>query len=81
MSENNRVRPLHVERDPDRERAEANQVTVTAVGAQFPSGAIYIEWRRDAFEPGERAKETVTSRYQNVEDAEQATAGRVVFED
>jgi hypothetical protein len=75
------VRPLRIERDPDRERASSSAATVTAVGAQYPSGDIIIQWRREAFEPGERSEETVTSHYHNVEDATQATAGTVVFED
>lgn len=75
------VRPLRIERDPDRERGSASEATVTAVGAQYPSGDIIIQWRREAFEPGERSEDTVTSQYHNVEDAEQATGGTVVFED
>jgi len=75
------VRRLHIERDPDRERDSASEETVTARGAQLPSGTIYIEWRREAFEPEERSKGVVTSRYECVEDAEQATGGTVVFDD
>lgn len=81
MSDIERPRRLHIERDPDRARLEANEETVTAVGVQMPSGAIIIEWCREAFEPGDRANKTVTSRYECVEDAEQATAGTVVFEE
>lgn len=76
-----RPRRLRVERDPDRARLEANEETVTAVGVQFPSGDIVIQWRREAFEPDDRANDTVQSEYRNIEDAEQATAGHIVFED
>jgi hypothetical protein len=81
MSEHNSVVPLHIERDPDRERASSSDETVTAVGARYPSGDIIIQWRREAFAEGERSKTPVTSHYRNVEDAEQASAGTVVFED
>lgn len=57
------VRPLHVRRDPDRERASSNNETVTAVGAEYPSGDIIIQWRREAFAEGERARAPVTSHY------------------
>lgn len=70
---------LRVRRDPDRARQNANEETVTAVGAQLPSGQIIIEWRRDAFAPGERSEEPVVSIYRNVLDAEQATAGTIEF--
>ncbi|WP_092894108.1 hypothetical protein [Halopelagius inordinatus] len=81
MSDYESPRRLRIERDPDRARLEANEETVTAVGVQMPSGVIYIEWRREAFEPGDRSEGLVHSRYENVEDAVQATAGNVVFED
>lgn len=75
------VRPLIIRRDPDRERASSSDETVTAVGAQYPSGDIIIQWRREAFAEGERARAPVTSHYRNEEDAEQASAGTLVFED
>lgn len=81
MSDYEQPRRLHIERDPDRARLEANEEDVTAVGVQLPSGTILIEWRREAFEPEDRANGTVQSRYENVEDAEQATAGNLVFDD
>ena len=81
MSDYERPRRLRIERDPDRARLEANEETVTATGVQFPSGTIVIEWRREAFEPGDRSTGVVHSRYECVEDAVQATAGHVVFED
>ncbi|MCU4743458.1 hypothetical protein [Natronoglomus mannanivorans] len=74
-------RRLRVERDPDRARLSATDVTTTAWGVQLPSGVIYIEWNREAFEPDDRAEGLVHSRYENVEDAEQATAGDIVFLD
>jgi hypothetical protein len=77
----NRARALRIERDPDRERASASNVTVTATGVETHTGDILIQWRREAFEPGERSEGTVTSHYESIADAEQATAGTVVFED
>lgn len=73
------ISPLFVLRDPDRARAEATEVDVIAAGAQLPSGTIYIEWNREAFAEGERAEHPVTSRYETVADAEQATGGDLVF--
>lgn len=75
------VRRLKIERDPDRARLSATEVEITAYGVQLPSGVIYIEWNRDAFEPDDRAEGLVHSRYENITDAEQATAGNVVFID
>jgi len=74
-------RRLHIERDLDRARASANDEAVVAVGALYPSGQVIIEWRRSAFEEDDRAEEPVESRYGCIEDAEQATGGRLVFDD
>ncbi|MFD1588730.1 hypothetical protein ACFR9U_17260 [Halorientalis brevis] len=74
------LRPLYIRRDPDRSRDEANEETVTAVGAQFPSGTIVIEWRREAFEEDEQTNKPVRSTYQTVADAEKASGGEVVFQ-
>lgn len=79
MDEFNQVRPLRIERDPDRARAEANERDVVAFGAEYPSGAIIVEWRREAFEPSERSAQVVTSRYENRADAERASGGTVVY--
>lgn len=81
MVEYEEPRLLRVERDPERARLEANEETVTATGVQFPSGRIVIEWRREAFQPGDRASGVVHSKYDNVKDATQATAGDIIFED
>lgn len=75
------LRRLYIERDPDRARLESNEEEVTALGVQFPSGHIVIQWRREAFQPGDRSEGVVESRYECIEDAEQATAGTVVFLD
>jgi hypothetical protein len=74
-------RRLVVRRDPDRARLEANEETVTATGFQTPGGVIYVEWRREAFQPGDRSEGLVHSRYETVDDAEQATAGNIEFVD
>ena len=76
------VQRLQVERDPDRERAEASEVEVVAHGCVFPdSGDIHIEWVREAFEEGQRAEEPVFSVYRNLADARQATRGTIVLLD
>lgn len=80
MSEEDLVEPLVIIRDPDRERAEATEQTLVAAGAMLPSGTIYIEWNREAFEEENRAENVVTSRYESVDDAEEATRGNIVFE-
>ena len=66
-----RVQPLHVAREDG---------TVTAVGAWYPSGDVIVQWRREAFPPDERTDASVTSHYQSVKDAEEATGGKVVFD-
>lgn len=77
----NEARALRIERDPERERASASDTTVTATGAQTHTGDVLIQWRREAFSEGSRTRGKVTSTYECIEDAEEATAGTVVFED
>lgn len=81
MSNYEPARRLKVLRDPDRARAEASEETVTAVGVQFPSGHIMIEWRQEAFEDGQQTDAPARSHYESVRDAELATKGDIVFED
>lgn len=50
-----------------------------AVGAEFPSGTIIVEWNREAFPPGQQTTRRVTSRYETVADAEQASGGTVIY--
>lgn len=76
-----RPKRLIILRDPDRSRDSASEVDVIAAGVQMPSGAIHIEWNREAFEEDERASHTVESRYESVEDAEQASSGTLLFFD
>lgn len=77
------MRALRVERDPERARLSADEAeTVTARGHQLPSGAIAVKWRKEAFEEDDRSEDSVVSLYLGgVEDARQATAGNIVFED
>ena len=72
MSEPCPAARLHIENDDG---------DVVAVGVQFPdSGTIVVEWRREAFPPGERTDEPTRSHYSGVDDAAQC-AGEVVFGD
>lgn len=52
-----------------------------AVGAELPSGLMIVEWNRRAFPEEERTDAPVYSQYQSKEDAEEATGGRVIYED
>lgn len=53
--------------------------TVTATGAEFPSGTLRVEWRREAFPSDQRSDEPIESRYESVGDAELASQGTVEF--
>lgn len=63
-----------------RVRIERDDGTVVATGLEFPSGTIAVEWRREAFPPGERTLHSVRSFYHSVSDAEQASDGQLVYE-
>jgi hypothetical protein len=72
------ARPLRIEREPMLDVIDGN---VVAVGCELPSGTVAVEWRREAFPPGERTEHSTTSIYGSVEDAEQASGGTIVFEE
>lgn len=71
MSETDRfdAEPFDVRRDGE----------TVAVGVELPSGTHVVEWVAEAFPPGERATEPVTSIYRNREDALEATGGMLRF--
>jgi len=61
---------IHIQRDGKR----------VAAGALLPSGAVAVEWNREAFPEGERTEHPTTSLYAHIDDAEQASGGEVVVD-
>jgi hypothetical protein len=68
---------FYVYRDDDRTRIDVDG-DLLGWGVQFPSGACYVEWNRDAFPDDDRLEHPHVSRYGSVDDVEQGTGGRVV---
>ncbi len=60
----------HIERDGRR----------VAAGALLPSGAVAVEWNREAFPEGERTEYPTTSLYRSIDDAEEASGGSLVVD-
>jgi len=60
----------HIERDGKR----------VAAGALLPSGAVAVEWNREAFPEGERTAHPTTSLYRTIDDAEEASGGSLVVD-
>ncbi|NLV14432.1 hypothetical protein [Haloarcula argentinensis] len=53
---------------------------IVAAGALLPSGAVAVEWNREAFSEGERTEHPTTSLYGHIDDAEEASDGTVVVD-
>jgi hypothetical protein len=53
---------------------------VVAAGALLPSGAVAVEWNREAFPEGERTEHPTTSLYGHIDDAEEASGGTVAVD-
>lgn len=58
-----------------------DDMTRIATGVRFPSGTMIVEWVRESFEPEERTDNPVHSIYNSESDAEEATGGRIIYED
>lgn len=70
--------PFYVYRDEDRTRIEGTE-DLLGWGARFPSGACYVDWRLEAFDPDDRLQYPHVSRYGSIVDVEQGTGGVVVW--
>ena len=76
MSSDDVIRLFRVVFDPDRTRVETDH-DVMGWGIQFPSGACYVDWNREAYAPEDRLDHPHVSIYGSFADVEQGTGGEV----
>lgn len=71
-----RMRLFRVLFNEDRTRIETRH-DVMGWGVQFPSGQCFVDWNREAYDPGDRLDHRHVSIYGSFPDVEQGTGGDV----